>query len=57
MSHIPKEVVVKLIAQLDLHIDNLETRNSDELDFHDIHVADIKQALETAYDEGKRSNK
>ena len=33
----------------------LETRNSDELDFHDIAVWSLKRALMAAYDAGRAS--
>ena len=42
------------IAQQTLHIDTLETQNSDELDFHEVGVWQIKQALLQAYRAGKR---
>ena len=32
-----------------LFIDTLERRNSDSLDFHDVSVWTLKEALETAY--------
>lgn len=33
----------------------LKPQNSDELDFHDLHVVPIKAALEAAYAAGKAS--
>ena len=36
------------IAQATLHIDTLETRKSDSLDFHDVAVWSVKAALEAA---------
>ena len=40
--------IIELIALRKLGIRTLETRNSDRLDFHDLSVASIKEALETA---------
>jgi hypothetical protein len=40
------------IAKEQLHIDTLETRNSDSLDFHDVAVWSVKAALEAAYRAG-----
>jgi hypothetical protein len=45
------------IASDHLHIGTLQTRNSDELDFHDCSVWGIKAALEAAYDAGLRQRK
>jgi hypothetical protein len=43
------------IAKKYLHIDTLKNQNSDELDFHDVAVWSIKNALQAAYDAGKKS--
>jgi len=40
------------IAKETLHIDTLETRKSDALDFHDVAVWSVKAALEAAYHAG-----
>lgn len=40
------------IAKTMLHIDTLETRRSDSLDFHDVAVWSAKTALEAAYRAG-----
>lgn len=37
------------IAQTELDIETLETRNSDRLDFHEVGVARLKAALEAAF--------
>jgi hypothetical protein len=37
------------IASQHLGIDTLETRNSDSLDFHDVAVWTLREALEAAY--------
>ena len=38
--------LLSAIAQETLHIDTLETRKSDSLDFHDVAVWSVKAALE-----------
>jgi len=43
------------IASRHLHLETLETRNSDSLDFHDMAVWSIKAALEAAYEAGRQS--
>ena len=43
------------IAAGHLHLETLETRNSDSLDFHDMAVWSIKTALEAAYEAGRQS--
>lgn len=37
-----------------LGIDNINPQGRDSLDFHDIHIEALKQALEEAYSQGKR---
>lgn len=44
--------IIELIALRKLGIRTLETRNSDRLDFHDLSVESIKEALETAMKAG-----
>ena len=41
------------IAQDVLGLETLETRNADSLDFHDLAVWQIREALERAYQAGK----
>lgn len=41
------------IAKEHLHIQTLETQNSDSLDFHDVSVWGVKAALQAAYEAGK----
>ena len=43
------------IAKKHLNIETLETRNSDSLDFHDISVWSLKDAIEAAYKAGEQS--
>jgi hypothetical protein len=45
------------IARTTLGLETLETRRSDGLDFHDLAVWQIKQALQAAYDAGRASAK
>ncbi len=41
--------ILTLIAQKHLGIDTLETRQSDNLDFHDVGVESLRNALEAAF--------
>lgn len=43
------------IAKTVLDLPTLETRRSDSLDFHDLAVWSIKEALELAYDAGRKN--
>ncbi|PZP83394.1 MAG: hypothetical protein DI582_11055 [Azospirillum brasilense] len=45
------------IAKQHLHIETLEIRNSDSLDFHDVAVWGVKDALLAAYEAGKAAGK
>ena len=40
------------IAKKHLNLETLETRNSDSLDFHDVAVWALKEALQEAYEAG-----
>ena len=40
------------IAQTNLHVQTLEVRGSDRLDFHDVSVESLREALEAAYNAG-----
>ncbi|MDP2431801.1 MAG: hypothetical protein Q8O33_07200 [Pseudomonadota bacterium] len=46
------DTLFTLIAQKHLHIDTLETRKSDSLDFHDVAVWCLRDALEAAFKAG-----
>ena len=46
------DALLTRIAQEHLLIDTLETRNSDSLDFHDVSVWGVKEALIAAYQAG-----
>lgn len=41
------------IAKKHLNLETLETQNSDSLDFHDVAVWSLKDALQEAYEAGK----
>lgn len=51
-----KDATVNEIAQRILHIDTLQTRKSDSLDFHDVAVWNIKEALEAAFEAGRNAD-
>jgi hypothetical protein len=46
--------IAKIAADV-LDLETLETQNSDSLDFHDLAVWQIKKALETAYEAGRKA--
>lgn len=48
----PLDALLTQIAQEHLFIDTLETRKSDSLDFHDVSVWAVKEALIAAYQAG-----
>ena len=45
------------IAQKHFGVETLDERKRDSLDFHDIHVGQIKAALEAAYQAGLEAGK
>jgi hypothetical protein len=45
---------IQEIARRVLAIESLETQRSDALDFHDIAVWKLREALEAAYEAGRR---
>jgi len=47
--------VIKKIARDTLLLATLETQKSDSADFHDMAVWQIKEALEQAYEAGKKA--
>ena len=55
IKHTPKDRILAQIAKDELHLETLETRKSDSLDFHDCAVWSIKAALEAAYEAGQQS--
>ena len=50
-----RDQIITDIAEDALGIETLETRNMDGLDFHELPVWAIKEALEQAYEAGRRS--
>ena len=48
---------IKTIATTILGLETLETRNSDSLDFHNVAVWKIAEALNAAFEAGQRSAK
>ena len=51
------EQLLTQIAQSKLGIETLETRKSDGLDFHDVAVWSVKDALEAAFEAGRKARK
>jgi hypothetical protein len=51
------ESTITHIARTTLGLETLETRRSDGLDFHDLAVWQIKQALQAAYEAGRANAK
>jgi hypothetical protein len=49
----PSEALLLEIAAKHFHLETLETRNSDSLDFHDVSVWSIRAALEAAFAAGQ----
>ena len=52
-----KDDLFTLIAQQHLNIETLVERKSDSLDFHDVGVLCLKDALEAAYEAGRKARK
>ena len=50
-----KNQTLTQIANSELYLSTLDTRNSDSLDFHELAVWNIKAALEAAYKAGQQS--
>ena len=53
----PNEALLMEIAAKHFHIETLETRNSDGLDFHDVSVWSIRAALEAAFAAGQAATR
>ena len=51
----PIDTLLADIAQKHLDIETLDTRKSDRLDFHEVAVWNLKEALEAAYRAGQES--
>lgn len=48
----PLDTLLTDIAQCHLRIETLESRHRDSLDFHDVSVLELRDALEAAYRAG-----
>lgn len=55
LAPLDMDTILKNIADKSLRIETLETRKSDSLDFHEVSVWGVKEALEAAYKAGKES--
>ena len=53
----PSEALVMEIADKHFHLETLETRLSDGLDFHDVAVWSIRAALEAAFAAGQAATR
>lgn len=49
-----RDALLMEIAERHFFLETLETRNSDQLDFHDVAVWAIRSALEAAFEAGRR---
>ena len=56
-AKVPSEALLLEIAAKHFHIETLETRNSDGLDFHDVAVWSIRAALEAAFAAGQAATR
>ena len=52
-----RDAALAEVARDVLGIETLETRKSDDLDFHDLAVWRIEKALKTAYEAGRLAGK
>ncbi len=50
-----RDTTLAKIGTRHLHLETLQARNSDSLDFHDMAVWSIKAALEAAWEAGRQS--
>jgi hypothetical protein len=50
-----QDAAIRKIACDVLGIETLDTRKSDRLDFHDLAVWQIRQALDAAYEAGRKA--
>jgi hypothetical protein len=51
-----KDATINEIAQRILRIDTLQTRKNDSLDFHEVAVWTLKEALEAAFEAGRKAD-
>ncbi|MEX0654860.1 MAG: hypothetical protein WD534_12615 [Phycisphaeraceae bacterium] len=52
-----KQQTIERIARDVLNVATLETRGRDHLDFHDLSVWQLRQALEQAYEAGRAAGR
>jgi hypothetical protein len=52
-----RDMLILEIAQRQFHLETLETRNWDRLDFHDVAVWAIRAALEEAFEAGRAAGR
>jgi len=52
-----KEEAIKAIAASILHLETLEERRSDRLDFHELSIWSIRDALDAAYEAGRKAKR
>jgi len=52
-----RDALILGIARRQFHIETLETRNRDRLDFHDVAVWALCTALEDAFEAGRRAGR
>ena len=52
---VTRDALILEIAQRRFFLETLETRNSDSLDFHDVAVWAIRDALTDAFEAGRRA--
>ena len=50
------EILILIAKEHFPSVETLEVRNSDSLDFHDVYVGSIRDALKDAFTAGMRSN-
>jgi hypothetical protein len=53
-AHPASELIAEIARQI-LLIETLEERRMDSLDFHEVAVWQVQEALETAFDAGRKS--
>ncbi|CAA6605793.1 conserved hypothetical protein [Rhodospirillaceae bacterium LM-1] len=52
-----RDRIIKEIASKVFGLETLETRHQDSLDFHEVAVWSVRQALEAAYEAGLQTGK
>ncbi len=57
MKIITKKKAIEQIAKQTLGISTLKTRKSDALDFHEVAVWQVREALSLAYEAGEQATK